>query len=72
MSMKKHITLPTRLEKRRAMALNVLPAIRQLVKRFDLAAVQAAVKVLYTERQAEADLKKAEAKVLSLKKTLGV
>lgn len=62
----------TRQQKRQALRTNALPAIRQLVKRFDLPAVQAAVKMLYDERRAEKELHDAERKVESLKRKLGV
>lgn len=49
---------------------NVLPAVRKLVKSFDLASVQAAIKVLYDERKAAQQLKEAERKVAELKRKL--
>lgn len=58
------------LEKRRAYLSNVLPKVRKLVSEFDLAAVQAAVKTLYSERTAEKELRAAEAKVEALKRKL--
>ena len=60
----------TNREIRHNMARNVLPSIRKLVLKFDLPAVQHAVKILYDERAAAKELKKAEQKVLDLKKKL--
>lgn len=61
----------TNVEKRNHMRSAVLTHVRKLVGKFDLAAVQAAVKVIYDERSAEKELKEAMAKVESLKKKLG-
>lgn len=59
------------LEKRRALSAAVLPEVRKLVQKYDLASVQAAVKSLYENRRAEKELADAEARVASLKKRLG-
>ena len=61
----------TNLEKRRKLLATVLPEVRKLVSKYDLASVQGAVKTLYNERQAEKELRMAEAKVEALKKKLG-
>lgn len=53
------------------MAASALVEIRKIVKKFDLPAVQNAVKQLYDERKAQNELKKAEAKVALLRKKLG-
>lgn len=57
-------------EKRHKILASVLPEVRKLVNKYDLAGVQAAVKVIYSERIAEKELKKAEEKVLALKRKL--
>lgn len=69
--MKKKIIRTTNVERRRALALAVLPSVRKLVRKFDLAAVQAAVKAIYLERTAERELHEAEKRVQTLKNKLG-
>lgn len=69
--MKKKIVKKSNLEKRRELAAATLPEVRKLVKKYDLAAVQAAVKALYDNRRAEKELADAEAKVEALKRKLG-
>lgn len=58
-------------QKRRALLASALPEVRKLVAKYDLASVQAAVKTLYENRQAERELKEAEKKVAELRKKLG-
>jgi hypothetical protein len=58
------------LEKRRKLLATALPEVRKLVSRYDLASIQGAVKTLYNERQADKELRLAEAKVEALKKKL--
>ncbi len=60
------------LEKRREMARLALIEVKKLVAKYDLAAVQNAVKSLYDERKANKELMEAEAKVNALKRKLGV
>lgn len=62
----------TRIEVRRELAAGALGDIRKLMKKYDLAAVQAAVKMLYDEKAAQRKLKEAEANVQALKRKLGV
>ena len=56
---------------RRDLAASALVDVRKIVKKFDLPAVQAAVKALYDERKAAKELEKAEKKVAELRKKLG-
>lgn len=58
-------------EVRRELAGAALVEVRKIVKKFDLPAVQAAVKALYDERNAAKELREAEAKVALLRKKLG-
>lgn len=59
------------LERRRSLIQSALPDVRRLVAKYDLAAVQSAVKVLYDERKADVALRAAEAKVAELRKRVG-
>ena len=59
--------MKTNLEKRRKLANQVLPYVRKLVKKYDLSAVNSAIKMIYDERLAEKELQKAEEKVEALK-----
>lgn len=69
--MKNKKVLKTNRDIRREMCSQAVPEVRKLVKRFDLASVQSAVKALYNEKAAEKELDAAEKKVAALKKTLG-
>lgn len=60
----------TNLQHRREMIADALPEVRKLVAKYDLAAVQHAVKILYDNRKAERELAQAEAKVQALKNKL--
>jgi len=71
MKTNKKVVRYTNLEKRRAMTRNALPEVRKIVAKYDLAAVQSAVKSLYDNRKAERELEKAEQKVEELKRRLG-
>jgi len=62
--------MKTNLQKRRELIAQAIPEVRKLVKKYDLASVQAAIKSLYDERKAEKALKDAEAKVVALKSRL--
>lgn len=55
-------------EKRQIIHKDVLPEVRKLVAKFDLASVQSAVKTMYEERKAQNELKAAERKVEELKR----
>lgn len=59
------------LDKHRKMIAAALPEVRKLVAKYDLSAVNAAVKNLYDNRKAERELAAAEAKVNALKRKLG-
>lgn len=61
----------TKREQRRSLANAALPEVRKLVAKFDLAAVNNAIKAIYSERVAANELKKAEIRVQELKKKLG-
>lgn len=57
-------------EKRQSLKARVLPELRKLVYKYDLAAVQGAVKALYDERKAQKELLAAEKNVAELKRKL--
>ncbi len=59
------------LEKRRALLASAIPEVRKLVRKYDLPAVQSAVRALYEERSAAKQLREAEAEVAALKRKLG-
>jgi len=59
-------------EMRRSLASKALPEVRKLVAKFDLPSVNNAVKMIYAERVAANELKKAEQKVQELQRKLGV
>ena len=61
----------TNREVRSGLAKAALPYVRKLVKRFDLAAVNKAVFMLYEEQRAAAKLRSAEQEVEKLKRQLG-
>jgi 2-phospho-L-lactate guanylyltransferase (CobY/MobA/RfbA family) len=68
---KVRLTNITNREKRRNLINAVLPDVRKLVEKYDLAAVQGALKNLYENRKAEKELKEAEQKVEALRKKIG-
>ncbi len=57
-------------DKRQMLRAQALPEVRKMVSKYDLASVQAAVKVLYEERTAQKQLEFAERKVAELKSKL--